>query len=77
MRHNDSHRWGAITNDDLNYCLCITIFFSYNYLIVDGKRSFTNKKSSLKIYDINQRLKLWAPVPIAVSSCPAAAHMYR
>ena len=24
-----------------------------------------------------QRLKLWARVPIAVSSCPTAAHMYR
>ena len=27
------------------------------------------------MYEINQRLKLWARVAIAVSSCPAAAHM--
>ena len=25
---------------------------------------------------INLRLKLWARVPMAVSLCPAAAHMY-
>ena len=31
----------------------------------------------LKIHEINQRLKHWARVPIAVSSHPAAAHMYR
>ena len=30
-----------------------------------------------KTYEINQRLNLWAGVPIVVSSCPAAAHMYR
>ena len=28
----------------------------------------------LKIYKINQRLKLWARVSIAVCLCPAAAH---
>ena len=27
--------------------------------------------------EINQRLKLWTRVPIAVSSRPAAAHMFR
>ena len=26
--------------------------------------------------EINQRLKPWVRVPIAVSLCPAAAHMY-
>ena len=26
--------------------------------------------------EINQRLKAWVRVPIAVSLCPAAAHMY-
>ena len=31
----------------------------------------------VKTYELNQRLKLWARVPIAVSSCPAAVHMYR
>ena len=35
-----------------------------------------NKVKKLKSYEINQRLKPWALVPIAVSSCPAAAHMY-
>ena len=30
-----------------------------------------------RIYEINQRLRLWARVPIAVSPCPAAAHMCR
>ena len=28
------------------------------------------------VNEINQRLKLWARVSIAVSLCPAAAHMY-
>ena len=27
--------------------------------------------------EINQRLKPWVRVPIAVSLCPAAAHLYR
>ena len=49
-----------------NYCLCIKIFFSYNYLIVDGQKSFTNKGGSSKIYEINQRLKLWARVAVRV-----------
>ena len=31
----------------------------------------------VKIYEINQILKLWARFPIAVSSCPTVAHMYR
>ena len=35
------------------------------------------KKAVKKIYEIDQRLKLWARVPIAVSSCPAGCHMYR
>ena len=30
-----------------------------------------------KIYKINQRLKLWERVTLAVSSFAAAAHMYR
>ena len=34
-------------------------------------------KKVVRIYEINQRLKLWARVPIAISSCPAAAHMYK
>ena len=34
-------------------------------------------KKVVKIYEINQRLKPWAPVPVAVSSCPATAYMYR
>ena len=28
-------------------------------------------RKQLKIYEINQRLKFWPPVPIAGSSCPA------
>ena len=35
------------------------------------------KKVVIKIYEINQRLKSWALVPIAVSLRPAAAHMNR
>ena len=31
----------------------------------------------LKIYEIHQRLKVWAHVPIAVSLGAAAAHVYR
>ena len=33
-------------------------------------------KKVVKIYEINQRVKLQAhDVPVAVSSCPAAAHL--
>ena len=38
---------------------------------------FNGKRLKKIINEINQRLKLWARVPIAVRSCPAAAHMYR
>ena len=31
----------------------------------------------LKTHEINQRLKLWARVPIAVNSHPATVQMYR
>ena len=34
-------------------------------------------KKVVKIYEINQRLKPWARVSIAVSSCPAGGDMYR
>ena len=34
-------------------------------------------RKQLKIYVINQKLILWTRVPTAVSSFPAAAHMYR
>ena len=34
-------------------------------------------RKQFKLYEINQRLKLWTRVPIAVSSCPAVAHVYR
>ena len=34
-------------------------------------------KRLLKIYKINEILKLWARVPIAVSSCPDSDDMYR
>ena len=77
MRHNDARGWGAITNDTLKFRKviefersCIAICFSYIYLIIDGKVNFSFKKA-------DQKLKLWAGIPIAVSSCPAAAHMYR
>ena len=33
-------------------------------------------REHLKIHKINQRLKIWALVPAAVSLCPDAAHMY-
>ena len=35
------------------------------------------EKDHLSIKKANQRLKLWAHVPIAVSLCPVAAHTYR
>ena len=41
------------------------------------KKIIYQLRKQLKIYEINQRLKLWARVPIAVSSHPAAAHMCR
>ena len=34
-------------------------------------------KTVVKYLKINKRLKLWARVPIAISSCPAVVHMYR
>ena len=34
-------------------------------------------KKVVKNYETNQRLKSWTSVPIAVSFCPAAAHIYR
>ena len=77
MQHNDARGWGAITNYILKLLFMYSICFSYNYLIVNRRRSFINKESSRKIYEIIQKLKLWAGVPIAVSSCSAAAHMYR
>ena len=33
-------------------------------------------KKKVKIFR-NQKFRLWSSVPIAVSSCPAAAHMNR
>ena len=34
-------------------------------------------KRVVGIYEINQRLKPWARVPIDVSLCPSGGHMYR
>ena len=34
-------------------------------------------KRGVKTYEINHRLKPWAPFPIAVSLCPSGVHMYR
>ena len=34
-------------------------------------------KKVVKIYEVNQRLRLLARVPIAVSSRPSAAHLYK
>ena len=34
-------------------------------------------KKVVKNYEINQRLKPWARISIAVSLCPARGHMYR
>ena len=85
MLHNDTHggKGWSITTDVLKFrkviefeSSCTVIFFSYIYLIIDGKRSFINEKSRV-IPDINHRLKLWARVPAAVSSRPGASHMYR
>ena len=71
---------GSITNDVLKFrkvikfeSLCIVICFSNHRY----KKSIYQLRKELKIYEINQRLKLWAHVPIAVSSSTAAAHMYR
>ena len=82
MRHNDANGLGeAITNDIVKSreviefdSSCIVISFPCVYLIIDGKISIKKVVKHLRNY---QRLKFWARVAIAVSSCPAAAHMYR
>ena len=82
MRHNDANGLGeAITNDIVKSreviefdSSCIVISFPCIYLIIDWKISITKVVKHLRNY---QRLKFWARVAIAVSSYPAAAHMYR
>ena len=63
----------AIANDVLK-CRIVLVFF---YLSNNPwKKIIYQLKKQLKINEINQRLKLRARVPIAVSSCSTAAHMY-
>ena len=69
----------TITNDVLKFRKAIefknSCIESYIYLIIDGQRSFINKKvaKKLKISEINKKLKLWARVPIIVSSSPSSS----
>ena len=41
------------------------------------EKDHLSKKNIVKNYEINQRSKPWARIPIAASSCNVAAHMYR
>ena len=45
MRHNDTQGRGTINNDVLKLMFRYVICLTYNYLIVDGKISFTNQES--------------------------------
>ena len=47
------------------------------YLIIDEKISSNAYKVSKKMGEINQLLKVWAPVLGVLSSCPVTAHIYR
>ena len=49
IRQNGARGWGAVTNDVFKFRKfiefensCIVICFPYNYLIIEGKRSFIN-----------------------------------
>ena len=59
-----------------NYCSGVIIYFTYNYLIVDGKKIIYQLRKYSKICEINLRLKPGALVPKAASSCTAGSHMY-
>ena len=73
---------GGITDDVLKFrkvikfeSSCIVTCFSHVYLINQRwKKNIYQLRKQLKT---NQRLKLWVRVPIAVSSCSAAAYMCR
>ena len=55
------------------YCYLLPLYLSNHR----GEKIIYQLRKLLKIYEINQRLKLWAHAPIAVSSFSAAAHVYR
>ena len=55
------------------YCNLLLLYLSKNW----WKKIIYQLRKQLKMYETNQRWKLWARLPIAVSSCPAAAHIYR
>ena len=38
------------------------------------KKTIYQLRQQLKIYEINQRLKLWARLPVAISSCSPTIH---
>ena len=53
----------------------VNCFYFFN-LIINGKHhSIFTELLKVKIYEINERLKLWERLPIAFSTCPAAAHL--
>ena len=41
------------------------------------KKVISQLRKKLKVYEINQRLKLSTFIPIVFISCSAAAHMYK
>ena len=54
------------------YCNLLLLYLSKHR----RKKIIYQFREQLKIYEINQRWKLWACVLIAVSSCPAAAYVH-
>ena len=63
----------AIANDVLKSRIVLLFFYLSNH---PWKKIIYQLTKQLKINEINQRLKLRARVPIAVSSCSTAASMY-
>ena len=82
MRHNDACGWGCYHywRSDIQKSYRIWKFTYCNLLGFSNhrwKNIIHQLRKSLKVYGINQRLKLCARVPIAFSSGPPVAHMYR
>ena len=74
-------RWGgAITNEVLKFRKLSEKFMDCNLLLLylssyRWKKNIYQLRKQIKICKISQGLKLWARVPVAVISCPDAAHM--
>ena len=81
---NASHRrhsqlGGSITNDILRtyQTSWVIIYFFLMFWLLMWNDHFSYLQDYLKIYEFNQRLKLWAHVSTALNSCPATTHTYR